>query len=394
MNPKLSLLTFSTLYPNAQQPTHGVFVENRLRRLILTQNVKSTVIAPIPWFPSFLPGRFSSYARVFRTERRNDLDVKHPKYVVVPKVGMIIAPFLLFLGSIRAAIAARRVQDFDLIDAHYFYPDGVAAVMLARVLRKPVVITARGTDVNLIPNYWLPRRMIKAAARRASGIIAVSQALKDAMVRIGIPAQAITVLRNGVDLEAFHAAGRADARKMLGLDGLTLLSVGHLIERKGHHLAIQAMVDLKGHTLLIAGEGPERTTLRDLANRLGVAERVRFLGNVPHYDLQKIYAAADVLVLASSREGWPNVLLEAMACGTPVVASPIWGNPEVVGEPAAGLLMKSRTVEGVVEAVRTLLDNPPDRAATRAYAEQFSWDATSEGQMKLFSAVLARHAGS
>jgi glycosyltransferase involved in cell wall biosynthesis len=171
-----------------------------------------------------------------------------------------------------------------------------------------------------------------------------------------------------------------------------LLSVGHLIERKGHEYAIGALTTLQNCTLLIAGEGPERKSLETLAANLGVADRVRFLGAIAHADIQRVYVAADVLILASSREGWPNVLLEAMACGTPVVATNAWGNPEVVAAREAGRLMASRSAEGVAGAITDLFSNSPDRAATRAYAEMFSWDATSQGQRKLFESALGRKA--
>ncbi len=303
---------------------------------------------------------------------------------------MNIAPLLLFLGSAGAVRRMQRARDFDLIDAHYFYPDGIAAIMLGSLLRKPVVITARGTDVNLIPRHRIPRALIRNAAHRAAAIITVSQALKDAIVALGISESDITVLRNGVDLDLFHPRGREAARARLGVSGTVLLSVGHLIERKGHAYAIGALTTLKSATLLIAGEGPERKSLETLAANLGVAERVRFLGAIAHTDMQRLYVAADVLTLASSREGWPNVLLEAMACGTPVVATNAWGNPEVVSAPEAGRLMTSRSAEGVAGAVEALLASSPDRNATRAYAERFSWDATSEGQRKLFENALGR----
>jgi teichuronic acid biosynthesis glycosyltransferase TuaC len=252
------------------------------------------------------------------------------------------------------------------------------------------VITARGTDVNLIPQYRLPRAMIRWAARRAAGIVAVSQAIKAAIVALDVPENRVTVLRNGVNLVMFHPGGRDEARAKLNLRGRALLSVGHLVERKGHAFAIAALPRLKDCVLLIAGEGPERRALETLASTLDVADRVRFLGNVPHTDLQQIYVAADALILASSREGWPNVLLESMACGTPVVATSIWGNPEVVSRPAAGVLMKSRSGDAVAAAVNELFSALPDRGAARAYAENFSWDATSQGQRDLFDDILAK----
>jgi len=301
---------------------------------------------------------------------------------------------VLFRSAAAAFPILRQLQlerDFALIDAHYFFPDGVAAIRLGKRLNKPVVITARGTDVSLIPQFAGPRRMILEAAQEAAGIITVSQALKDALVDLGVAPDKVRVLRNGVDLALFHPAARDEARARMGLKGRVLLSVGHLIERKGHNLVIAALAELPDWSLLIAGEGPERGALERLAADRNVADRVRFLGSVPHAQLHRVYSAADVIVLASSREGWPNVLLEAMACGTPVVASNIWGNPEVVSRPEAGVLMQERSAAGVAEAVRHLYAALPDRQATRRYAEGFSWDATSAGQLELFRDILDRH---
>ncbi len=388
----MEILTFTPLYPNPVQPHHGVFVENRLRHLISNGQVNARVVAPVPWFPFSAPvfGRYADYAKVVPREIRAKLTIEHPKYLVLPKFGMSAAPASLAAASLPVLMRLQEQRDFDLIDAHYFFPDGVAAIRLGRRLKKPVVITARGTDVNLIPELPGPRRMIQEAAREAAAIIAVSQALKDAIVGLGIPGERVTVLRNGVDLDLFRPHAREETRARLGLLGPTLLSVGHLIERKGHELVIGALPSLPHFRLLIAGDGPERARLERLSSALKVSERVSFLGAVPHEQLHRIYAAADALVLASSREGWPNVLLESMACGTPVVASNIWGNPEVVARPEAGVLMGERSAAGVAEGVRRLFGALPAREATRRYAEEFSWDATSQGQLRLFNEILRR----
>jgi glycosyltransferase involved in cell wall biosynthesis len=389
---RLEIVTFTSLYPNSEQPHHGVFVENRLRHLVASQAANARVVAPVPWFPFSAPifGRYAVLAKVVPRETRFGLAIDHPRYLVLPKIGMNFVPGWLEAAAFPVLKRLQDERDFDLIDAHYFFPDGVAAIGLGRRLNKPVVITARGTDVNLIPQFPRPRRMIIAAARAASGIIAVSQAIKDAIVALGIPAARIVVLRNGVDLALFHPGGREEMRARLGLTGPTLLSVGHLIERKGHDLVVGALPLLPGYALLIAGDGPERARLEKMAKKRNVSDRVRFLGSVPHGELQRVYAAADALVLASSREGWPNVLLESMACGTAVVASNIWGNPEVVACPEAGVLMKERTPEAVAESVQRLFRQLPDRSATRRYAEGFSWDATTEGQLRLFREILGR----
>ncbi len=392
----MKILTFTTLFPNAMQKRHGIFVENRLRHLLASGQVESRVVAPVPWFPFSHPrfGEYSQFAGVEREETRQGVLIEHPRYLIIPKVGMTLTPWIMARAAepvIRRII--RDGYDFDLIDAHYFYPDGVAAAWLARRLGKPFVITARGTDLNLIPKYRLPRAMIKWAAGHASGMITVCQALKDVLVRMDVEDERVTVLRNGVDLEMFRPPEQLQAlQQKLGIRNKTLLSVGHLIKRKGHDLVIRAMQKLPDMDLLIAGDGEEAVALKHLAERTGVADRVRFLGAISHDSLREYYGAVDALVLASSREGWANVLLESMACGTPVVATRVWGTPEVVACPEAGVLTETRDAPAIAEAVNKLMSNYPDRSAVRYYAERFSWDATTQGQIELFSRVLGRAA--
>jgi teichuronic acid biosynthesis glycosyltransferase TuaC len=387
-----SLLTITTLFPNPVQPVHGAFVAARIGRLLATGEFDGEVIAPVPWLPPLV--NYSSLGPLSRVPRKrcwHKVTVHHPRYLVVPKIGMALTPHTLF-WTLKRTVEKLLAQNrrFDLIDAHYFYPDGVAAVWVARYFGIPVTVTARGTDLNLIPEYPTPRKMICEAAAQADGLITVCQALKDRLIELGTAPERVTVLRNGVDLELFKPIDRDKARATLGLARRTLGSVGWLIERKGHHHAICALAALPDTDLLIVGEGPERTALERLAAKEGVSERVRFLGRIEQKQLPEIYSAMDALVLASAREGWANVLLEAMACGTPVVASAVWGTPEVVAAPEAGVLMKTVDAQGVIEGVTNLFATYPDRAATRRYAEGFSWDATTQGQLALFRQIIAR----
>lgn len=388
----IKLLTFTTLYPNTIQPNHGIFVENRLRHLLKTDQVKSIVVAPVPWFPVAhrLFGGYGQFARIPYREERNGITVLHPQYPVLPKIGMAIAPVLMTCALTHVLRKIALEYPFDIIDAHYFYPDGVAAVALGKILAKPVVVTARGTDLNLLPKFFLPRKQIQWAAQNSAAIITVCQALKDVLVNLGVEDAKIRPLRNGVNLDLFHPPeNRELLRKRLGVSGPTILSVGQLIKRKGHDIVIQAISSMPTATLLIAGDGPERVNLQQLALHLGIKERVKFLGSAPHNMMNDYYGAADVLALASSREGWANVLLEAMACGTPVVASKIWGTPEVVCSPEAGILVEPIAPDNFAKTLTQLFATPPDREDTRKYAERFSWDATTQGQLHLFNTLLA-----
>jgi glycosyltransferase involved in cell wall biosynthesis len=388
----LRILTFTSLYPNGEQPRHGVFIETRLRQLLAGGRVEAKVVAPVPWFPFTASrfGRYGAFARVAPRERYNGVDVRHPRFAALPGIGAALSPAAMALGALPALRALQREGfDFDLIDAHFFFPDGVAAVLLGKWLDKPVAVTARGSDITLWPSFALPRRMIRWAGRSAACCAAVSRALGDEMIRLGLPAGRLRVLRNGVDLDLFHPQPREATRARLGFEGVTALSVGNLVELKGHHLAIEAMAEIADTHLVVIGAGPEERRLRALAARLGLEARVRFVGVLPQRELSAYYGAADLLVLASSREGWPNVLLEAMACGTPVVATRVGGIPEVVSAPEAGLLVEARSAEALRAGIRRLLAASPERAATRRYAERFDWSATSAAQLEMFRSMLS-----
>ncbi len=334
-------------------------------------------------------------------EVHNHVDVLHPRYVVIPKIGMSVTPFFLALSA-RSALKTlqREGFDFDLIDAHYYYPDGVAAAMLGAWFKKPVVITARGTDVNLIPEHAIPRVLVRWASRQAKASIGVSAALVDRMRELGMGTDRLHVMRNGVDTQRFHIQLQNEAQRDLGIThGPAVLTVGNLHEHKGQRLVLEAFALLHKQQpaarLYIVGEGPDRSWLQQQAQVLGLADVVTLVGTVPNTDLARWYSAADVLVLASSREGWPNVLLEAMACGTPVVASRVGGVPEIVQTPLSGRVVSERTAAAFAGAIRDLLDQrAPDaaqrstqRAAVRQYAQGFGWDRTSQDQLQLFNTL-------
>jgi len=396
MNRRIRSLLFSTLYPSTASPLHGIFVETRLRELLKTGDVEAKVVAPVPWFPT-ANARFGAWSRFAATPRHEDrggVEIWHPRYPLPPKIGMSAAPFALALGA--RPVVARLIRegfDFDLIDAHYYYPDGVAAALLAQWFDKPFVVTARGTDLNLLPQFAIPRRLIQWTARRAAASIGVSRALTDILAELGAPRERLFTLRNGVDLQRFRPLPKAESRTALGLptQARIVLTVGHLVALKGNDLVVDAVARLRAAGqnvyLAIVGDGEERTQLEVRVTRLGLTDRVRFAGAVANADLAQWYSSADVLALASSREGWPNVLLESMACGTPVIASKIASTPEIVRDPVAGELFV-REPAAIAAAISRVLARPNDRTAVRRYAEQFGWDATSSAQLSLFGSVI------
>ncbi|MES2715288.1 MAG: glycosyltransferase family 4 protein [Pseudomonadota bacterium] len=393
-------LLFSSLYPSGVRPMHGIFVETRLRELLKTGGVETRVVAPVPWFPS-THQRWGDYARLARTplrEASQGIEVLHPRYLQLPKIGMTSAPLLMALGA-RGCI--RRLIDsgfdFDVIDAHYYYPDGVAAALLGAWFGKPFTVTARGTDINLIPEHRGPRTWLQWAARRASASIGVSAALVERMRALAFDPRRLHVIRNGVDLERFRSHDTAAMRQDLGITGApVVLTVGNLHEHKGQRLTLEAFALLRqrhaGAQLLVVGEGPDRSWLQARAAALGLADAVRLVGTVPNTELARWYSAADVLVLASSREGWPNVLLESMACGTPVVASDVGGVREIVLSEVAGRVLAQRTPQHLADSLCSLLADLPARTAVRGHAAQFGWQRTSEDQLALFRS-LATGAG-
>ena len=389
----MRILTFTTLYPSEGRPQHGIFVETRLRKLVESGAVQSRVIAPSPWFPFMSPrfGRYSNFAQVPREEIRHGLQVEHPRYPLLPKIGMSSAPMWLFsavLPLLRRQM--REGRDFDLIDAHYFYPDGVAAVLLGRALGRPVVVTARGDDLDLIAHFAIPRRWICWAANHAEGLVTVSSGLQRRLTALGTAPGRVRMLRNGVDLAVFRPLDRDATRRALGLSRPTLLAVANLVPKKRHRLIVDALPELSGVDLVIVGEGPERGAIEARAREHRVSNRVRLLGHIPQGRLPEIYSAADLLVLPSRREGWPNVLLESMACGTPVVVSDFPGVDDIVAAPEAGCILDESTPSRLAETIREVLAAPPARTATRRYAEQFDWRSTTEGQIRLFHEILER----
>lgn len=378
---RLRVLLFSMVFPNAAQPHYGVFVRERMRGL--PADVEVRVVAPTPWFPFVASLRPGFRPEVPREEVQEGVPVLHPRFLSFPGFLKCLDGLLMFLGALPTVIRLRRDFRFELIDAHFVYPEGLAAALLGLALRVPVTITLRGMLPLLAP-FRLRRPQLRFALRRATRVIAVSGSLKRDAVALGVPAEKVRVIENGIDPQIFRPVDRVEARRSLGLPkyGPLLVSVGTLAPRKGFHLVMEAMVKLKRRwpTLrfaVVGGDGPEGAMgaeLRQLAAKLKLEDRVIFAGPRQREELAAWYGAADLFVLATAHEGCPNVVLEALACGTPVVATPVGNIPELLDSPEVGLVVE-RTVDAIAAGLDKALERGWDRDRVRARIADRTWEA-------------------
>ena len=340
------ILTFTSLFPNCAQPNLGVFIYQRMAAVVAIPGNSLEVIAPLPWSPPVAGGekgrRLQTVAAV---ERVGGITVHHPRYPLAPKVSMPVHGWLMFRGALGLVRRLHRESPFDCIDAHFVYPDGTAALLLGKELGLPVIVSARGSDINLFPSFRLIRPQIRRTLREAAGRIAVSAALKQAMLEVAEADCDIRVIGNGVDVARFFPVDRREARARLQIpvDARVIVSVAALVPVKGHARLLQAFRALATKIpqlhLYLVGEGASRSELEALAASLGLQNAVHFAGTCPNERLRDWYSASDASCLASSREGWPNVVLESLACGTPVVATKVWGTPEILTSPELGILV-------------------------------------------------------
>ena len=375
----LRVLTLSTLFPDATRPNFGPFVELQTLGLAAHPDVELRAMIPvgIPPFGWFHP-RYKALAALPEVETWKGLPVYRTRFAHIPGTsGRFDAPALT-RALIRPLTGIREQFPFDVIDAEFFWPDGPAAVALGRAFGVPVSIKARGADIH----YWgmanaATRAQVIAAGQGADGLLAVSAALKADMVALGMPEERITVHYTGIDRARFHVRDRAAAKAALGVTGPLIVSVGSLIARKGHAITIEALRHVPETMLVIIGGGAERAALEALAARMGVADRMRFLGSQPHAVIADWLAAADAMVLISASEGLANVWIEALASGTPIVISDAGGAREVLRDAVAGGLA-ARNPAAVAAAIRAVLTRNADRHAVAATVDRFSWDANTE----------------
>jgi glycosyltransferase involved in cell wall biosynthesis len=390
----MRVLVLSSVFPNPRQPTLGVFVRERMKRV--AKRCEVVVVAPRPWFPFDRVVR-PQWCDIPAAEEQDGLRVYHPRVLSVPGTLKFLDGVLYAASLLRFLSELRTRFPFDLIDAHFAYPDGLAGVLLGRAFRCPVVITLRGSIVRL-STYPLHRPQLRFALGRAARVIAVSQSLKGVAVGLGIAPEKVRVIANGVDTTRFYPRDREEARRHLGLptDRTILLSVGGLNEGKGHHRVAGLLPNLLRHHpdllfVIVGGERPS-DTVRPLLNRLveqqGLARHVLVAGERPHEEIPFWLASADLLCLATRSEGWANVLLEASACGRPGVTTRVGGNAEVLPDDRFGLLVAPDDDRALEEALLSALRRKWDAAAMVAHARAHSWDQAAGAVLEEFRRLV------
>jgi glycosyltransferase involved in cell wall biosynthesis len=375
----MRILALTNLYPNPYQPHRATFNRHRFR--ILGERYPIQVIAPIAWTDEFRARRHGAAA--LPKGRRvvfDGLIVDHPRYFFPPRFARNwYGQF--FLSSVRTTFR-RVLKEFqpNLVFTPWAYPDGWAAIRLGKRAGLPVILQVLGSDVLLLDRFPARRRRTEEALRAADGVVAVSQDLAKHLIGMGVDSSKVRVIYDGVDTARFRPGDKAHERAILNLSAeeRTLLFVGNLVTVKAVDVLLRACAEpaLQNAALrlIVVGQGPLKASLERLAMELGLADRVRFVGPIPHTDLPSWFRAADVFVLPSHSEGVPNVLLEASACGTPWVASCVGGIPEIAHLGISRLVTPNAPTE-LARAIHETLSAP----AQRLPSGPRSWeDAVSE----------------
>lgn len=402
MSGRLRVLSIATLFPNPRMPVHAQFVKQRLDAL--SKRVDLTVASPVPWFPfERLIPRYANRNLVPPSTDGNAYPTYFPKFLSVPMLFKPLDAVFLFVSMVLFIRRHHLADRIDLFDCHLAFPEGFAGAWLRLWFRKPYVVTLRGHDINDLHRYPVRIRQVVYALRHASRYFGVAQALVDGAVKLGAPAATGFRSANGVDPARFFPLPKAEARTLLGLDPNLryMLSVSHLVRRKGVDILIRSLAilakDRPDLRFIIAGKGGEEGDvegeLRALEAELGLGGRIVWAGAVLNTELYRYYSAADVFCLASEKEGWPNVLLEALACGTPAVATATWGVPEVLPTEDVGLLVGERTPEAFARRISDGLDKAWDYGALLAYAGRRSWDSVAEELEAHLLAAAGRKGG-
>jgi glycosyltransferase involved in cell wall biosynthesis len=388
----LKIISFTSLFPNTAQKNLGGFIARRMGFWAAQHASNWCIVAPIPFFPR-LPFKtpWRVYSKTNTTEMYKKWTVYHPKYLMLPQIGLPIQ------GSSMATCTTRTLRHiiyekgpFDLIDAHFVYPDGYAAMKLSRKFNLPLVVSARGSDINSYSQIDGIRPKIQQVLMNADAVIGVSKDLVEKMIALGAPEDRCHLILNGVDTQRFCPGGNTEPKKVVP----NLLAVGNLVPEKGFQLLLEAIKILKSEypdlRLSIVGSGPEESRLRAECSQLGMQDHVTFLGAIPHSEMPEHYRRADTFCLSSLREGCPNVILEALATGIPVVATKVGGVPELVRDGLNGFLANDHSPEAIAHAITQVIERAWIPDEIRSTVANRSWEKVADEIEAVFQKVLSK----
>lgn len=388
-------LVLSTLYPNPVNPRFGTFVARSLEALAKRGDWRVTVVNPVG-LPPLALGRYRALAELPSQAEEGGITIHRPHFTLIPRFGARLNAAAIARAVLPLARKIHAETPFDIVDAQFFFPDGPAAAIIARELKLPLSIKARGGDITFWGKQAFARAQMVEAAREAAGLLAVSRDLAAHMAEMGMPADKIALHYTGLDRDRFRPFDHPQLRRQLSDElgfamptGVPLLAcVGALIPRKGQAVAIKAMHDIPEARLVLIGKGEDETALRALTASEGLSERVFFAGSIDHDLMPLLLSAADVMVLPTDNEGLANAWVEALACGTPVVTCDVGGARELIASDVAGRLV-ARDPKAVAEGVNAILADPPPREAVAALTESFSWDANAAALAAHYEGILA-----
>jgi glycosyltransferase involved in cell wall biosynthesis len=391
---RLRVLSLCTVYPNAQDPQSGLFVRSRLQALGELADV--TVVAPLA-IVEYSSRRVRLFGKKVRTREQDGMcRVLRPKWFY-PPMGGIWNSIFLFLRLLGPLARLRKEFPFQVIDAHFGYPEGVAAALLSWWFRVPFAITFRGSETD--HSRWRGRKAaLEWASRRASRIITVSDRLQKFAIALGAERAQTRHIGNGVNTELFHPVDREAIRRLYRLPAPLIVSAGHLIPLKGHHRIVRALKGLheegiRAGLLILGGEGTAHSCRSEILAQIraaGLENEVHLLGERRSEDVAALIGTADVFCLASSSEGHPNVVNEALACGTPVVATDVGAVPQMLPSEEYGIIVPRDDVPALERGLRRALTKDWDRTRIAAFGKQRTWRQVGEEAFEELAAAAGR----
>lgn len=401
LNMRLNILALSHLFPNNTQPNYGIFVLNRLRAVGNFCNIK--VIAPIkryPFIDSFIRKQPSEIS-ISRREQVDEIDIYHPIFFVVPRY-LKWSDALSYLWAVRPIVKILQCKEsfnFDLIDVHWTYPDIVAGYFLAKKYNKKFIVTVRGRNALYPGNKLLRQQILTRLLCKADFVITLSDELKCLVLEMGVAPTRVRTILNGVDTSCFFFQHSEISRKHLGIktQKKTIVSVGSLIEGKGHHELVRVMPKLlqneKVELYIIGRVVPEtgfNQVLQNMITDLKVSN-IHLVGEVDHNALADWYRAANLFCLITKAEGCPNVLMEALACGTPVVATNVGAIRELVIDGKNGFVIENDQIDSLEQTIRKALNWNWDRVQIAERMSTSGWLTCAEQVLEVYQSVLGQH---